>query len=74
VACPRRRTEGLGGGLNRPLNLDAGVFTSGPYIGDSLADVADEDPDYIRGILAKDRGTLDPEHAEALREAIGESS
>jgi hypothetical protein len=48
---------------------DLGNFTEGPFTGDSVGDVADEDPSYLQHLL--DSAPLEKEHRAVIADALG---
>jgi len=47
------------------------VFRSGLYTDDDVEDVADEDPEYLRSLLAREE-PVSPEDQAVIRAALGE--
>jgi hypothetical protein len=54
--------------MSKLINVDSETFIKGPYKGDSIYDVADEYPEYLRRILDNELG--DREDRELLEPLV----
>lgn len=55
--------------MSRYINQDTETLTQGPWRGENIFDVADEDPEYLRGLL--DGNIPDALDREIICRALG---